>query len=194
MSTLIPRDAVTVLPDSIVAGSCKFKQAFSLNDLDNIEVAWLATQAAKKKAKLSKLNSSEKKTTNQKSHLKSNCQLSIEEVEDIDNTQHHVFSQNPKNILELSDDNNNKATKGQWTSASLLFHKKRKLTINWPQNWTLQPSVEDMDDPCVLPCNPRNVLESNDNDDEASNFPATSWATSWDVNDNDDDEDVVGVC
>src|SRR4051794_33350733 len=74
MSTQIPfpSDAVTVLPDGIVAGSRKRKQAFSLNDPDNIEVAQLATQAAKKKAKLSKLNSSEKKTTNQKSGSKSN--------------------------------------------------------------------------------------------------------------------------
>ena len=87
MSTPIPfpSDAVTMLPDGIVARSCKCKQAFSLNDPDNIEVVQLATQAAKKKAKLSKLNSSEKKMTNQKSGSKSNCQPSIEEVKDIDN-------------------------------------------------------------------------------------------------------------
>ena len=74
-----------------MAGSCKYKQAFSLNDLNNIKVACLATQAAKKKAKLSKLNSSEKKVTNQKSGSKSNHQPSIEEVKDIDNTWHCVF-------------------------------------------------------------------------------------------------------
>ena len=45
----------------------------------------------------------------------------------------------------------------------------------------------------MLPHNPRNVLESNDNDNEASNFLATSWETSQDVNVNDDDEDVVEV-
>ena len=74
MSTPIPfpSNAVTELPDGIMAGTCKCKQAFSLNDPDNIEVACLATQAAKKKAKLSKLNSSEKKATNQKSGSKSN--------------------------------------------------------------------------------------------------------------------------
>ena len=66
-----PSDAVIMLPDGIMARSCKRKPAFSLNDPDNIEVARLA---AKKKAKLSKLNLSEKKTTNQKSGLKSNCQ------------------------------------------------------------------------------------------------------------------------
>ena len=43
MSTLIPRDAVTVLPDGVMAGSHKRKQAFSLYDPDNIEVAWLVT-------------------------------------------------------------------------------------------------------------------------------------------------------
>ena len=126
MSTLIPRDAVTVLPDGVMAGSHKCRQVFSLNDLDNIEVAWLATQAAKKKAKLSKLNSLEKKTTNQKSCLKSNHQLSIEEVEDIDNTQHHVFPWNPKNILESSDDDNNKATKRAMNLSKPTLSQKKK--------------------------------------------------------------------
>jgi hypothetical protein len=62
MSTQIPvlSDAVTGLPDGVMAGSHKHKQVFSPNDPDNIELAWLATQAAKKKAKVSKLTSSEK--------------------------------------------------------------------------------------------------------------------------------------
>jgi hypothetical protein len=87
MSTPVPfpSNAVTELPDGIVAGTRRYKQAFSLNDPDNIKVARLATQAAKKKAKLSKLNSSEKKATNQKSGSKSNHQPSVEEVEDVDN-------------------------------------------------------------------------------------------------------------
>ena len=105
-----PSNAVTVLPDGIVAGSHKHKQAFSLNDPDNIEVVHLATQAAKKKAKLSKLNLSEKKTTNQKYGSKSNHQPSIEKIEDVDNTWHCVFPWNPKNIIELSDDNEKEAT------------------------------------------------------------------------------------
>jgi hypothetical protein len=78
MQIPFPNDAVTVLSDEIVAGSHKHKQALSLNDPDNTEVVWLATQAAKKKAKLSKLNSFAKKTTNQKSGLKSNHQLVFE--------------------------------------------------------------------------------------------------------------------
>ena len=56
MSTPIPflGNAGNLAPDGIVAGlrSHKRKQAFSLNDPDNIELACLVTQAAKKKAKL----------------------------------------------------------------------------------------------------------------------------------------------
>lgn len=56
------------VPDGVITGSRKRKQTFSMNDPDNVELARLATQAAKKKAKLSKVNSSEKGivTTNQK--------------------------------------------------------------------------------------------------------------------------------
>ena len=56
-----------------------------------------------------------------------------------------------------------------------------------------------MDDPAdnpphVLPRNPRNILESNkEDDDEASNFLATSQATSQDVNGDEDGEDKVEV-
>ena len=132
MSTPIPF-TVTELPDGIVAGTRKRKQAFSLNDPDNIEVAHLATQAAKKKAKLSKLNSSEKKVTNQKSGLKSNRQLSIEEVKDVDNTRQHVFLWNPKNILESSDDDD-EATKKVTNLSKPTLSQKRKLTTNRPRN------------------------------------------------------------
>ena len=119
MSTPIPF-AVTELPDGVVARTCKRKQAFSLNDPDNIEVARLATQAVKKKAKLSKLNSSEKKVTNQKSGLKSNRQPSIEEVEDVDNTRQHVFPRNPKNILESSDNDDDDEATQKATNLSML--------------------------------------------------------------------------
>jgi len=72
MSTPIPfpSDSVAELPDGIVAalaGCRKCKQVIFLNDPDNIEVACLATQAARKRVKLSKFNSSKKKVTNQKS-------------------------------------------------------------------------------------------------------------------------------
>jgi hypothetical protein len=187
MSTQIPfpSDAVTTLPDGIMAGSCKRKQAFSLNDPDNIEVARLATQAAKKKAKLSKLNSSEKKTTNQKSGSKSNCQPSIEEVEDVDNTRHHLFPRNSKNILESSDDDDDEeATKNVTNCSKPTLSQKKKTNNKLAPKLNHQPSVKDLDDPAdnpprVLPRNPRNILESNeDDDDEALNFPATSQATS----------------
>jgi hypothetical protein len=205
MSTPIPfpSNAVTVLPDGVVAGSRKRKQVFSLNDPDNIEVARLATQAAKKKAKLSKLNSSEKKTNNQKSGSKSNRQPSIEEVEDVDNTRHRVFPRNPKNILESSDDDDEEATK-KVTNLSKPTLSQRKKTNNKPApKLNRQPSVEDVDDPadnspCVLPCNPRNILESDeDDDDETSKFPATSQATSRatsrDVDGDEDGEEEVEV-
>jgi hypothetical protein len=58
-----------------------------------------------------------------------------------------------------------------------------------------QPSVEDVDDPAdnpprVLPRNPRNILESDeDGDDETSNFPATSRATSRDIDGDEDGEE-----
>lgn len=79
------------LPEGIVTGSRKRKQAFSLHDPDNIEVQQLATQAARKKAKLSK------------SSVPSNSrQASIEEVEE----EPHlcVFPKNPRNIIESDDD------------------------------------------------------------------------------------------
>ena len=62
-----------------------------------------------------------------------------------------------------------------------------------------QPSVEDMDDPAdnlprVHPRNPRNILESDeDDDDKTSNFPATSWATSQDIDGDEDGEEEMEV-
>jgi len=199
MSTPIPfpSNAVTELPDGVVAGTRKRKQAFSLNDPDNIEVARLATQAAKKKAKLSKLNSSVKKATNQKSGSKSNRQLSIEEVEDVDNTRQRVFPQNPKNILESSDDDDDddEATKKAMNLSKPTLSQKKKTNNKLAPKLNRQPSVEDVDDPAdnlprVFPRNPRNILESDeDGDDETSNFPATSQ----DVDGDEDGEDEVEV-
>lgn len=184
MSTPIPfsSNAVTDLPDGVVAGSRKRKQAFSLNDPDNIEVARLATQAAKKKAKLSKLDSSKKKATYQDFGSKSNRQPSIEEVEDVDNTQHRVFPRNPQNILESSDDDDEATKKATNLSKPTLLPKK-KTNLNKPASKVnRQPSVEDVDDPAdnvprVLPRNNRNILESDDDmdgDDVTLNVPATS--------------------
>src|SRR5271155_628407 len=84
MSSTIPFHGNNMLPDVVipvpVAGSRKRKPAFSMNDPDNVELARLATQAAKKKTKLSMVNSSGKdfEKTHQKkpAGLKSNCQLS----------------------------------------------------------------------------------------------------------------------
>ena len=102
-------NAGNVLPDGIVAGSRKRKQAFSLNDPDNTELARLATQAARKKAKMSKSNVLEKEPTNQKSGSKSNHQPSIEEVEDVDNTRQRILPQDPKNVMESDDDDDSEA-------------------------------------------------------------------------------------
>ena len=121
-----------VLPDGIVAGSRKCKQAFSLNDPDNTELAHLATQAARKKAKMSKSNVLEKESTNQKSGLKSNHQLSIEEVEDVDNTRQCILPQDPKNVMESDDDDDSEADitepikkKGNLSKATSTLSQKK---------------------------------------------------------------------
>ena len=45
--------------------------------------------------------------------------------------------------------------------------------------------------PCVLPCNPRNILESDEDDNnKASNFLATSWNVDGDE-DGKDEMEVV---
>jgi hypothetical protein len=83
MSSTIPfhGNAVDMLPDGVipVPGTRKRKPAFSMNDPDNVEIARLATQAAKKKAKLSMVNSGKDfENTHQKKSAgpKSNHQLS----------------------------------------------------------------------------------------------------------------------
>ena len=93
-----------MLPDSIVTGSRKRKPTFSMNDPDNVELARLATQAAKKKAKLSKNNSSEKKTTNPKKSGPINRQPSVEDEVKIFPPRRAGIPRNPKNIIESSDD------------------------------------------------------------------------------------------
>ena len=77
--------------------------------------------------------------------------------------------------------------------------QKKKTNNKTSPKLNCQPSVEDMDDPAdnpphVLPRNPRNILESNeDDDDETSNFLATSWATSQDIDGDEDGEEEVEV-
>jgi hypothetical protein len=148
---------------------------------------------------LSKLNSSEKKATNQKSGLKSNRQPSIEEVEDVDNTRCRVFPWNPQNILESSDNDDEEATKKAMNLRKPTLSQKKKTNNKPAPKLNRQPSVEDVDDPAdnpphVFPRNPRNILESDeDSDDEASNVLATSRATSREVDGNEDGEDEVEV-
>jgi hypothetical protein len=182
MSTPIPfpGNAGNVLPDGPVAGSRKRKQAFSLKDPDNTELARLATQAAKKKAKLSKINSSEKATTNQKLGT-SNRQPSVEEVEDVDNNRHRVFSRNPKNIIESDDDDEAEVTEATKKKANLF--KPNTLSQKKKTNHKTIPKL--------------NIIESDDNtgskeedDEEAGNFPTTSEGAD---EDEDDDDEVVVV-
>ena len=75
------------------------------------------------------------------------------------------------------------------------FSQKKKTNNKPAPKLNRQLSVEDVDDPAdnlphVLPCNPRNILESDeDDDDEALNFQATSW----DINGHEDGKDEVEV-
>jgi hypothetical protein len=90
MSTKIPlprnNDTPSVmLPDSIVTGSCKRRQAFSLQDPDNIKLECLATQAARKKAKLTSVS-------------RSSHQASVEDDEEPD-AHPPIFPKNSKNIV-----------------------------------------------------------------------------------------------
>jgi hypothetical protein len=129
LATPFTGNAGSMLPDGVVTGNRKCKQAFSLNDPDNIELARLATQAANKKAKLSKKNNA----TNQKSGPKLNRQPSIEEVEDTENTRQRVFPRNPKNILESDDDDVEMTEATKKVNLSKPRHsKKKKLTITEP--------------------------------------------------------------
>lgn len=147
-------DAVNtdMLPDSIVTGSRKRKPTFSMNDPNNVELARLATQAAKKKAKLSKNNSSEKKTTNPKKSGPINRQPSVEDEVEIFPPRRAGIPRNPKNIIESSDDddepeapeakkNLKKVTPSQNKKTNRKINKK--MVPKLEQN--RQPSVEDVD-------------------------------------------------
>ena len=114
----------TTIPDGVIAGSCKHKQVLSLSNPDNTELQCLAIQAAKKKAKLSMAVLSKKEMTDNDDHNEANnvtareklskplvqqkkttnCQLSVEEVDNPDNHHQRPFPHNPRNIIESDDD------------------------------------------------------------------------------------------
>lgn len=148
------------LPEGIVTGSRKRKQAFSLHDPDNIEVQRLATQAARKKAKLSK------------SSVPSNSrQASIEEVEEEPHLR--IFPKNPRNIIESDDDDDDDgiATQAAKKKAKISKTETRKSKNKPAPKSNRQASMEDIPDidltlPQVLPRNPRNIIESNDDNED----------------------------
>jgi uncharacterized protein YgiM (DUF1202 family) len=116
------------VPDGIMAGSRKRKQTFSMNDPDNVELARLATQAAKKKAKLRVIH--QKKGTvaaNQKKSGQKNsgCQPSVEEEINIFPPPRGGIPRNPRNIIESSDDDDEAATRPT---------TKAKKNLNDPDN------------------------------------------------------------
>jgi hypothetical protein len=146
------------VPDGIMAGSRKRKQTFSMNDPDNGELERLATQAAKKKAKLSKANSSEKETTNPKKKGPKNRQPSVEEEVNIFPPLPARFPRNPRNIIESSDDDSDNEAATRPTTEAKKNLKKCTLSQNKETNQKInkklvpkleqnrQPSVEDVDD------------------------------------------------
>lgn len=83
-------ETFSALPDGIVSGSRKRRQAFSLMDPDNIENQRMATQRARKRVRLDKGGKE-----------KPNRQASVEGVDDIDDNRSRVF---PHNIIESDDD------------------------------------------------------------------------------------------
>jgi hypothetical protein len=138
MSTIpFPRSNDTLsnmLPKGIVTGSHKRKQAFSLQDSDNIELQRLATQATRKKAKLSK------PSVSSLSH-----QASVEDVEE--DAHLRVFPKNPRNIIECDDDDEDI----QATQAAEKKGKICKTATQKPRNIPApksnrQASVEDVQD------------------------------------------------
>jgi hypothetical protein len=176
MSSTIPFHGNNMLPDVVipvpVAGSRKRKPAFSMNDPDNVELARLATQAAKKKTKLSMVNSSGKdfEKTHQKkpAGLKSNRQLS--NFKDV-------------NESEAGDDNSEpeaEATKKKGLSKPTPSQNKknRKKNKPVPKQQNRQPLVEDMDD--LTDSNRENVAntindsESDDDDIQIVEEPTES--------------------
>lgn len=171
MSSTIPfhSNAVDTLPDGIipVAGSRKRKQAFSMTDPDNVELARLATQAAKKKTKLSMVNASGKQSTHQKKSAgpKSNHQLS--NSKNVDKSE----------VGDSDDDDEAGATKKK--GLSKLTPSQNKKNIKKKVSTNRQPSVEDVDD--FTDSNHENVAnaindsESDDDDDmEIVEQPAES--------------------
>ena len=171
-----PGDAVGMLPDDIVpvpvAGSRKRKQAFSMNDPDNAELARLATQAAsraaKKKAKLipSSGKDLEISSTHQKkaASRKSNCQPSK-----------NVNNSESEGGDSLNDDDDEaaiaEATKKKGLSkptpsqSKKSIRKKLNKKMVPKQNHQPSESVEDLDMDDLDPDNdPRN--DSGSDDDE----------------------------
>ena len=143
-----------------------------MNDPDNVELARLATQAAKKKTKLSMVNSSGKdfEKTHQKkpAGLKSNRQLS--NFKDV-------------NESEAGDDNSEpeaEATKKKGLSKPTPSQNKknRKKNKPVPKQQNRQPLVEDMDD--LTDSNRENVAntindsESDDDDIQIVEEPTES--------------------
>jgi hypothetical protein len=139
-------NADMLLDDSITTGSRKRKPTFSMNDPDNAELARLATQAAKKKAKLSKNNPSEKKTTNQKKTGPKNRQPSVEEEDEIFPPRRAGIPRNPKNIIESSDDDDDGKAPTPAPSQNKKMNRNLKSVPKLGQTRNRQPSVEDVDD------------------------------------------------
>jgi hypothetical protein len=165
-----------MLPDDVVpvpvAGSRKRKQAFSMNDPDNVELAHLATQAAsraaKKKAKL--IHSSGKDleiSTHQKkaASRKSNCQPS----KNVNNSESEG-GDSPNDdddeaaIAEATKKKGlSKPTPSQ--SKKSIRKKLNKKTVA-KQNCQPSESAEDLDMDNLDPDNdPRNDSGSNDDDE-----------------------------
>jgi len=82
------------------------------------------------------------------------------------------------------------ATKKAMNLSKPTLSQKKKTNNKLAPKQNHQPSVKDVDNPAdnlphVLPHNPRNILESDEDDNnEASNFLATSQATSRNVDGN----------
>jgi hypothetical protein len=141
-NSLIPFPVDTdMLPDGVivpVAGSRKRKQAFSMNDPDNVELARLAAQAAKKKAKRTMVNSSGKdlERTHQKKST-GNCQPSnsqnVNESDPDDDDEAATAESTKKNLSRPTPSQNRKNGK-----------KSYKKTV--PPKRNRQPSVEDVED------------------------------------------------
>lgn len=172
-----------VIPDLPVTGlgSRKRKQAFSMNDPDNAELARLATQAAMKKTKLSKANSSGKdsKITHQKKSAGPKS-----------NQRQPSNSKNVSNESEAGDrDDDDEAATAEATKKKNLSkptpsqNKKNKKKTNKKAvpKQNRQPTVEDVtDEDDVTDNNLENVVDvennsgSDDDDVEVVEKPAES--------------------